>query len=290
MEGMSDRDFEALYGVTPRQVQDALDDNRGAVARRMREWGYAWAVDEIMCDVAVDLLRGGLRRWAAYEDRKPLGAFVNALLAIRVGEWMRQDRPKYRSGMTHAPGGHHGGPRRAAAAALDALDADEARRRLRETARGLAPRLCEEEDVSGGPETSTAGTCAGDRSSYRAWLAGDGADDADAPESDLYRADLEYLKTQIESSGGRDAWDAFLRWCLTTRSGPTLRRETRRFLEHSHRGLAPRIGDYPGILSIVERAAGRKAITANIDARARDNGRTNPNPNPNPNRNEGEER
>lgn len=271
MESMSDKDFEARYGVTPRQVQDALDDNRGALVRRMREWGYAWAVDEIMCDVAMDLLKGGLGRWAAYEDRKPLEAFVNALLTNRIGEWMRTDRPKYRSGMTHAPGGRRTRTRRAATGALEALDADEAMARLRADARESAPRLCEEDDVFGGPDTPPTGATAGDRSSYRAWLAE--RDDETGPlASEAYRSDLEYLKTQVERAGGRDAWDAFLRQCLTTRSGPALRRETRRFLEHSHRGLAPRIKDYPGILGIVARAGERKAITAIIDARSRDKG------------------
>ena len=74
---MSDKDFHTRYGVTPREVEDALDENHRRVARRLSEWGYAWAVDEIMCDVAVELLKGGLRRWASYEERKPLGAFVN---------------------------------------------------------------------------------------------------------------------------------------------------------------------------------------------------------------------
>ena len=88
---MSDKDFHARYGVTPREVEDALDENRRRVARRLSEWGYAWAVDEIMCDVAVELLKGGLRRWASYEERKPLGAFVNTLIGNRLGEWMRTE-------------------------------------------------------------------------------------------------------------------------------------------------------------------------------------------------------
>ena len=100
---MSAGEFEDRYGVTPQEVQDALDENRRRVARKLSEWGYGWAVDEVMCDVAVELLKGGLRRWASYEDRKPLGAFVNTLLGNRLGEWMRTERPKYRGGMTHAP-------------------------------------------------------------------------------------------------------------------------------------------------------------------------------------------
>ena len=91
---MSAGEFKDRYGVTPQEVQDALDENRRRVARKLSEWGYGWAVDEVMCDVAVELLKGGLRRWASYEDRKALGAFVNTLLGNRLGEWMRTERPK----------------------------------------------------------------------------------------------------------------------------------------------------------------------------------------------------
>ena len=46
-----------------------------------------------MCDVAVELLKGGLRRWASYEDRKPLGAFVNTLLGNRLGDGCGRNVP-----------------------------------------------------------------------------------------------------------------------------------------------------------------------------------------------------
>ena len=36
---MSDKDFHTRYGVTPREVEDALDENRRRVARRLSEWG-----------------------------------------------------------------------------------------------------------------------------------------------------------------------------------------------------------------------------------------------------------
>ena len=70
---MSAGEFKDRYGVTPQEVQDALDENRRRVARKLSEWGYGWAVDEVMCDVAVELSRavcaGGRpmrtgRRWA----------------------------------------------------------------------------------------------------------------------------------------------------------------------------------------------------------------------------------
>ena len=168
---MSDKDFHARYGVTPREVEDALDENRRRVARRLSEWGYAWAVDEIMCDVAVELLKGGLRRWASYEERKPLGAFVNTLIGNRLGEWMRTERPKYRSGMTHAPLRRR--KRKDTTPQREALDATEARRRIRnENNAALADRLCEEADVFGDPDSTVMSTPAGDKSSYQEWLTG----------------------------------------------------------------------------------------------------------------------
>ena len=168
---MSDKDFHARYGVTPREVEDALDENRRRVARRLSEWGYAWAVDEIMCDVAVELLKGGLRRWASYEERKPLGAFVNTLIGNRLGEWMRTERPKYRSGMTHAPLRRR--KRKDTTPQREALDATEARRRIRnENNAALADRLCEEADVFGDPDSTVMSVPAGDKSSYQEWLTG----------------------------------------------------------------------------------------------------------------------
>ena len=127
---MSAGEFKDRYGVTPQEVQDALDENRRRVARKLSEWGYGWAVDEVMCDVAVELLKGGLRRWASYEDRKALGAFVNTLLGNRLGEWMRTERPKYRGGMTHAPQTRR---KRSAHTSSqgESLDADEARSLIR---------------------------------------------------------------------------------------------------------------------------------------------------------------
>lgn len=163
---MSDKDFHTRYGVTPREVEDALEENRRRVARRLSEWGYAWAVDEIMCDVAVELLKGGLRRWASYEERKPLGAFVNTLIGNRLGEWMRTERPKYRSGMTHAPLRRR--KRKDTTPQREALDATEARRRIRnENNAALADRLCEEADVFGDPDSTVLSAPAGDKSSYQ---------------------------------------------------------------------------------------------------------------------------
>ena len=169
---MSAGEFKNRYGVTPQEVQDALDENRRRVARKLSEWGYGWAVDEVMCDVAVELLKGGLRRWASYEDRKPLGAFVNTLLGNRLGEWMRTERPKYRGGMTHAPQTRR---KRSAHTSSqgEALDADEARSLIRREDHAASEgRLCEEDDVFGDPDSNILTAPAGDRSSYQEWLAG----------------------------------------------------------------------------------------------------------------------
>ena len=37
---MSAGEFKDRYGVTPQEVQDALDENRRRVARKLSEWGY----------------------------------------------------------------------------------------------------------------------------------------------------------------------------------------------------------------------------------------------------------
>lgn len=164
---MSAGEFKDRYGVTPQEVQDALDENRRRVARKLSEWGYGWAVDEVMCDVAVELLKGGLRRWASYEDRKPLGAFVNTLLGNRLGEWMRTERPKYRGGMTHAPQTRR---KRSAHTSSqgEALDADEARSLIRREDHAASEgRLCEEDDVFGDPDSNVLAAPAGEKNGSR---------------------------------------------------------------------------------------------------------------------------
>lgn len=244
-------EFKARYGVTPQEVQDALDENRYRVTKRLSEWGYAWAVDEILCDVTVELLKGGLRRWASYTDRRPLAAFVNALVGNRLGEWMRMERPKYRTGMTHAP---RKAKRTREPTQGEPLDADTVRRRLRQDEHDAAlGRLCEEADVFGDPDSNVLAAPAGDRSSYQEWLTG--GDQPVGLESDAYRPDLKYLRTECEKLGGKPVWTALLRQCLVTRDGSALRNEVRRFLESSHRGLDPKITDYPTILAA---ATGRR--------------------------------
>lgn len=248
---MSDKDFHTRYGVTPREVEDALDENRRRVARRLSEWGYAWAVDEIMCDVAVELLKGGLRRWASYEERKPLGAFVNTLIGNRLGEWMRTERPKYRSGMTHAPLRRR--KRKDTTPQREALDATEARRRIRnEDNAALADRLCEEADVFGDPDSTVMSAPAGDKSSYQEWLTG--GTQPLGLESDKYAADMEGLRQDVTTRCKRMAWEMLIRQCLTaTRGSDALRNDIRRFLENHHHGLGPSIDDYPYILAVVDK-------------------------------------
>ncbi|WP_281775893.1 hypothetical protein [Bifidobacterium ruminantium] len=257
MEHMNAGEFKDRYGVTPQEVQDALDENRYRVTKRLSEWGYAWAVDEILCDVTVELLKGGLRRWASYTDRRPLGAFVNTLVGNRLGEWMRTERPKYRSGMTHAPQARKTRKTRQDPPQDGPLDADTVRRRLRQDEHDAAlGRLCEEADVFGDPDSNVLSAPAGDRSSYQEWLTG--GDQPAELASDAYKSDLKYLKNECEKLGGKPVWTALLRQCLVTRDGSALRNEVRRFLENSHRGLDPKIDNYPYILAAIGRRKARK--------------------------------
>lgn len=258
-DSMSDREFEDRYGVTPQDVMDALEENRRRVERRMSQWGYPWAADEIMCDVAGELIaKGGLRRWRDYADRKPLAAFVNTLLGDRMGEWMSTDRPKYRNGITNAPNSQTGRKRTGADAATRRrpLDADQARAILRaEERRAAENRLCEEGDVFGGADDGIVTAPAGDRSSYREWVAGDGEPEPER-RSDAYRADMLALRDEIKTRYGVDAWNALNRRCGGAREqDERLMREIRHWLEKSHAGLRPDIDDYPYIGRVV---GGRK--------------------------------
>ena len=90
----SDREFRAVYGVTPGEVDEAIEENRSRIIRKLNEWGQVWAVDEIVMNIWQELIEGGLKRWASYADRRPLGAFVNSLVDQKIGEWMNTDRPK----------------------------------------------------------------------------------------------------------------------------------------------------------------------------------------------------
>lgn len=255
---MNAGEFKDRYGVTPQEVQDALEENRRRVTKKLAEWGYGWAADEILCDVAVELLKGGLRRWASYEDRKPLGAFVNTLIGNRLGEWMRTERPKYRSGMTHAPQTRKTRRNHAdETPQSEPLDADTARNRLRREDNAAAlDRLCEPADVFGDPDSNVLSAPAGDRSSYQEWLTG--GDQPVELASDAYRSDMKYLKNECEKLGGKPVWTMLLRQCLVTRDGTALRNEVRRFLENSHRGLDPDIKDYPYILAAIGKRKPRK--------------------------------
>ena len=239
--------FEKRYGVTVAEVEAALEENRRLVVRRLAEWGYAWAVEEIMCDVAEELLRGGLRRWAAYAERKPLGAFVNSLLGDRLGEWMRSERPKYRGGMTHVPRVPRQDP--ADPPSSDGpLDAATARKSLRrgDDAAGMS-RLCEEADIFGDADSDIQSAPAGDRASYDAWLSAEaGTDRQDVLRSDAYRADMEWLYTKVIQKYPATAWTALLNQCLTARGNyERLCKEIRVILENHHRGIDPDLADYP---------------------------------------------
>lgn len=62
----SDREFRAVYGVTPGEVDEAIEENRSRIIRKLNEWGQVWAVDEIVMNIWQELIEGGLKRWASY--------------------------------------------------------------------------------------------------------------------------------------------------------------------------------------------------------------------------------
>lgn len=250
---MDDEEFRDLYGVTPAQVEDAIEENRRRVTRRLSEWGYGWAVDDVLCDVAAELLAGGLRRWASYDekDRRPLGAFVNTLIGNRLGEWMNSERPKFRGGMTHAPQSRNRRRRRDERDEPPS-DAAGARARLRSEERAAASsRLCEEEDILTAGEQGSPTATAGDRSSYREWVLEDGETER---ESDTYRRDMEALRLRVRRRWGHCAWDSLMRQCMTVRDPEErLQREIRHWLETHHAGGNPDVASYPYIRRVLDR-------------------------------------
>ena len=250
---MCEGDFLDLYGVTPAQVEAAIEENRGRVTRRLSEWGYGWAVDDVLCDVATELLAGGLRRWASYDatDRRPLGAFVNTLIGNRLGTWMNTERPKFRGGMTHAPQSRNRRRRRGGADA-PSTDADGARARLRSEERAAAAsRLCEEEDILSAGDQGSPTATPGDRASYCEWIIEDGETERT---SDAYRRDMQALRIRVRRRWGHCAWDSLMRQCMTVRDPEErLQREIRHWLEAHHAGGDPDPADYPYIRRVLDR-------------------------------------
>ena len=203
----SDREFRAVYGVTPGEVDEAIEENRSRIIKKLNEWGQVWAVDEIVMNIWQELIEGGLKRWAAYADRRPLGAFVNSLVDQKIGEWMNTDRPKYRSGMTYAPQNRrrnnthdgNGGP-------ADEPDAERIRRQLRAEIRAAArDRLCEPDEVFGTDDGDMIGAPAGDKASWQEWQIGEGTQEQ-AHVSDDYRAAMRALSYKVCAKAGKKAW------------------------------------------------------------------------------------
>ncbi len=247
----SDRRFQEQYGLTPDQVMQAVDENRKQIARRLSEWGFAWAVDEIMANVLEDLLQGGLDRWRDSPDgqQRPLGAFVNKIAFDKLGAWMDKDRPKYRGGMTYAP------HTRRTSEPMSAGDGDsQIRMRLHaETRAASSDRLIEAGDVFADTGDTIVTAPAGDKASYRAWLTNQENEDTD--DTGQYTADLAALQSAIRHLGGRAAWTTLLRRCRTDHKpkGDGLRREVRHWIEAHHTGDAPALTEYPYIAQIINK-------------------------------------
>ena len=210
----SDREFRAVYGVTPGEVDEAIEENRSRIVKKLNEWGQVWAVDEIVMNIWQELIEGGLKRWAAYADRRPLGAFVNSLVDQKIGEWMNTDRPKYRSGMTYAP-----------------------RNRRRNNTH----------DGNGGAP-------AGDKASWQEWQIGEGTQEQAHVSDDYRAAmrALSYkVCAKAGKKAWRILVQQAMR--ATGPQGDSLRREIRHWLESRHYGHDPSFDDYPYILKTIDR-------------------------------------
>lgn len=247
----NDRRFQERYGLTPEQVMQAVDENRKQIARRLSEWGFTWAIDEIMANILDDLLQGGLDRWhdSPPDRQAPLGAFVNKIAFDKLGAWMDKERPKYRGGMTYAPRQH----RNHDTTNLDGGDADQIRAWIRAESRAASgDRLCESGDVFADTGDAIVSAPAGDKASYRAWLT---QEDEDACACDQYATDLKALESLIHGTYGLHVWITLLRRCMTDHKpkGDGLRREVRHWLEAHHTGDANTLTSYPYIAQIINK-------------------------------------
>lgn len=226
--------------LAPGEIMDAVSENRPRIVRRLRDLHCEWAVDEVMANLMEETLLA-LPRYAAYEHRGRLAAFVNQLAADKVAEWIATDRPKHRTGMTYAP------RVRRSNRPADPGDADAQRAWLRSLDQAS---ISDPDDIFGSPDDTVMSASAGDRISRDRWLLEERGDGDDR--SDRYRGDMAAFRTLVKLEHGADAWRRLVRRCVSDpKAGPILK-EIMHWLESHHQGLDPSLADYPYIL----RAAG----------------------------------
>ena len=203
-------------GLTPQQVMAAIEDNRANVTARMRSYGHPDAVEEVMCDLMEQTLTA-LRRWRNYEDRRPLAALVNHLVAPTCAEWMDRSRPKHRVGMTHSPSRKAG--RRPAPSDPEDIPAQRAWL-ARELGDMAGDRYVIAGDIAQGGEGPDGRATASpeERASFTAWTIGPDDDPFDGLQ---YAPDLDALRDRVRALYGNDAWPRLLSRAQSSRNSPT---------------------------------------------------------------------
>lgn len=247
-------------GLTPQQVMAAIEDNRANVTARMRSYGHPDVVEEVMCDLMEQTLTA-LRRWRNYEDRRPLAALVNHLVAPTCAEWMDRSRPKHRVGMTHSPSRKAG--RRPAPSDPEDIPAQRAWL-ARELGDMAGDRYVIAGDIAQGGEGPDGRATASpeERASFTAWTIGPDDDPFDGLQ---YAPDLDALRDRVRALYGNDAWPRLLSRALSgPATGPVLK-ELAHWLKSHHAGLDPDPTAYP----YISRAAGGAAKTRTTRARRR---------------------
>lgn len=199
-------------GVTVSMFRDAVKDNEGRVRNLLGSYD-SWTGD-VMCDLAFQAMRA-LPRWASYEHRSRLAAFVNSLAKSVVNEWLDRERPKHRGGMTYSPKRD----RRSVDMPDDPGDADQVRAWLRDAGQyDQADRFDTGEDINSqyGPDERLHAAPT-DRLDYENWKdeqRGGEHDDDDSSNRLTLEWDREYkaLRNQIGVKYRSPyAWDAVVR-------------------------------------------------------------------------------
>lgn len=277
-------------GITVTMFWNAVLDNEKRVKALLGPTFVSWSGD-VMCRFADEALRAA-KRWAAYEQRKPLAAFFNTIAKATVNEWIDRERPKHRGGMTNTP--------KLAKPAPSGVDGDEdAQRRANNRLDRLnaSSRFDTGDDVNQTvDDDGTPRLPVTDHNDYETWRLSHGEDmlldrldhdaagtdaaiealsDAWAPNgssqqttgrdlTETWNREFQALKAAVNRRYRRpEAWDAIARRATgdtdPDSTGGRLRRELGIWILTCRKagGRVPSLDDYPIITDVCDRAIRR---------------------------------
>ncbi|WP_051917329.1 hypothetical protein [Bifidobacterium saguini] len=235
--------------VTVSEFTAALEDNRGRV-RKCLGSDWQWAENEIMSDLAMRTLKR-LDYWHR-TNTTSLPAFINQLVPTTVGEWLKTQRPKHRSGMTQAPE-RQAGRLKPPTDPNDRQAWEEYRRR--EQTLADSDVICEAADVFESRESLDGGNglaAVGDTESYRRWSMPDGEGDSTRISAE-YQQDMKALEYAVTARWGLEAWRRIVNRCMTSNRAMPLLREIRHWLQAHHERKRIDFDQYPYLTACATR-------------------------------------